>query len=163
MATDELLPLRDLQACCAPITREAITAENADALARSLRALADPARLRLVSMMVAAHEDGEACVCDLTEPLDLSQPTVSHHLRVLTDAGFLTRSKRGTWAYSTRAGVARRHRTSPRHGLGASLRRLLAEFVGTAALVAAIIGSGIAASECCHRAIPDCNCWRTPW
>jgi ArsR family transcriptional regulator len=49
--------------------------------------------------MVAAHEDGEACVCDLTEPLGLSQPTVSHHLKVLTDAGFLSRSKRGTWAY----------------------------------------------------------------
>jgi ArsR family transcriptional regulator len=98
MSTIEALTLRDLQACCAPITREAITPGNAEALARSLRALADPARLRLVSM-VAAHEDGEACVCDLTEPLGLSQPTVSHHLRVLTEAGFLTRSKRGTWAY----------------------------------------------------------------
>jgi ArsR family transcriptional regulator len=49
--------------------------------------------------MVAAHEVGEACVCDLTEPLGLSQPTVSHHLKVLVDAGFLSRSKRGTWAY----------------------------------------------------------------
>ena len=49
--------------------------------------------------MVAAHEDAEACVCDLTEPLDLAQPTVSHHLKVLMEAGFLTRSKRGTWAY----------------------------------------------------------------
>lgn len=98
MATVELLPLLDLQACCAPITREPITPMNAESLARSLRALADPARLRLVSM-VAAHEDGEACVCDLTEPLGLSQPTVSHHLRVLAEAGFLTRSKRGTWAY----------------------------------------------------------------
>ena len=66
--------------------------------ARVLKALADPARLRLVSM-VAAHEGGEACVCDLTEPLGLSQPTVSHHLKVLVEAGFLTRSKRGTWAY----------------------------------------------------------------
>jgi ArsR family transcriptional regulator len=100
MAAVELLPLRDLQACCSPITREAITPDNAEALARSLRALADRARLRLVSM-IAAHEGGEACVCDLTEPLGLSQPTVSHHLRVLTEAGFLTRSKRGTWAYYT--------------------------------------------------------------
>jgi ArsR family transcriptional regulator len=49
--------------------------------------------------MVAAHDDDEACVCDLTESIGLSQPTVSHHLKVLTDAGFLTRSKRGTWAY----------------------------------------------------------------
>jgi ArsR family transcriptional regulator len=98
MATIELLPLRDLQACCAPITGEVIGEENAISLARALKALADPGRLRLLSM-IAAHEDGEACVCDLTEPLALSQPTVSHHLKILTDAGFLTRSKRGTWAY----------------------------------------------------------------
>jgi ArsR family transcriptional regulator, arsenate/arsenite/antimonite-responsive transcriptional repressor len=98
MATPTLLPLRDLQACCAPITRDVVTPEHAASLARTMKALADPARIRLMSM-VAAHEGGEACVCDLTEPLGLSQPTVSHHLRVLTEAGFLTRSKRGTWAY----------------------------------------------------------------
>ena len=98
MAITELLPLRDLQACCAPITREVISEENAVSVARAMKALADPARLRLLSM-VAAHADGEACVCDLTEPLGLSQPTVSHHLKVLTEAGFLSRSKRGTWAY----------------------------------------------------------------
>jgi len=85
-------------ACCAPASRDAIGAEAAEALARSLKALADPARLRLVSM-VAAHPDAEACVCDLTEPLGLSQPTVSHHLKVLVEAGLLTRDKRGTWAY----------------------------------------------------------------
>ena len=98
MPVAELLPLRDLQACCAPITREVISEPNANSLARSMKALADPARIRLVSM-IAAHEDGEACVCDLTEPLGLTQPTVSHHLKVLVDAGFLSRSKRGTWAY----------------------------------------------------------------
>ena len=98
MALTELLPLRDLQACCAPITRDVISEENAASLARGLKALADPSRLQLLSM-IAAHEDGEACVCDLTEPLGLSQPTVSHHLKVLTQAGFITRSKRGTWAY----------------------------------------------------------------
>lgn len=98
MSAIELLPLRDLQACCSPITGEVMSAAHAASLARTLKALADPARLRLLSM-VAAHEDGEACVCDLTEPLGLSQPTVSHHLKVLADAGFLTRSKRGTWAY----------------------------------------------------------------
>ncbi len=92
------LPIRDLQACCSPITREPVTRENAESLAVVLKAVADPARIRLLSM-VAAHEDGEACVCDLTEPLGLSQPTVSHHLKVLVDGGFLTRSKRGTWAY----------------------------------------------------------------
>ena len=96
--TIELLPLRDLQACCAPITKDVISEENAASVARAMKALADPARLRLISM-VAAHEDGEACVCDLTEPLGLSQPTVSHHLKVLTEAGFLSRTKRGTWAY----------------------------------------------------------------
>ena len=94
----ELIPLTDVTTCSAPITREAITAENADKLARSLKAIADPARLRLISM-IAAHEDSEACVCDLTEPLELGQPTVSHHLKVLVDAGIVTRDKRGTWAY----------------------------------------------------------------
>ena len=67
-------------------------------LARILKALADPTRLRLVSM-VAAHEGGEACVCDLTEPLGLTQPTISHHLKILVDAGIFTRDKRGVWAY----------------------------------------------------------------
>ena len=98
MTLMELLPIRDVAACCSPITREAMTEANAAALGSSLRALADPARLRILSM-VAAHEDAEACVCDLTEPLGLGQPTVSHHLKILVDAGFLTRSKRGTWAY----------------------------------------------------------------
>jgi ArsR family transcriptional regulator len=83
---------------CAPITREPITEPGAAELATVLRALADPVRLRLVSM-IAAHDGGEACVCDLTAPLGLAQPTVSHHLKVLMEAGFLTRSRRGTWAY----------------------------------------------------------------
>lgn len=98
MPVAELIPLTDLASCCAPLVKAPIAAQNADSLARSLKALADPARLRILSM-VAAHADGEACVCDLTEPLDLAQPTVSHHLKVLMDAGFLTRTKRGTWAY----------------------------------------------------------------
>lgn len=98
MAITEMLPLTDVTECCAPLTREALSAENAEKLARTLKALADPARLRLVSL-VAAHVDAEACVCDLTEPLGLGQPTVSHHLKVLVDAGILTRQKRGTWAY----------------------------------------------------------------
>lgn len=98
MPVAELLPVRDLAACCAPITRGVISESDAERVARSLKAVADPARLRLISM-VAAHDDAEACVCDLTEPLGLSQPTVSHHLKVLVDAGFLTRTKRATWAY----------------------------------------------------------------
>ena len=71
---------------------------EAEALAGSLKAIADPARLRLISL-VAAHEDAEACVCDLTEPVGLSQPTVSHHLKILVDAGILIRQQRGKWAY----------------------------------------------------------------
>ncbi|UNK71519.1 metalloregulator ArsR/SmtB family transcription factor [Microbacterium sp. H1-D42] len=98
MPTLELIPLRDLQSCCAPLTRAPISQENAVSLAASLKALADPARLRILSM-ISAHADREACVCDLTEPLGLSQPTVSHHLRILVQSGFLEREKRGTWAF----------------------------------------------------------------
>lgn len=85
-------------ACCAPLVREPLAASDAEALAQTMKALADPTRLRLLSI-VAASADHEACVCDLIEPVGLSQPTVSHHLKILTEAGFLTRSKRGTWAY----------------------------------------------------------------
>jgi ArsR family transcriptional regulator len=85
-------------ACCAPPVTAPLGVEDATALARSMKALADPTRLRLLSL-VAAHEGGEACVCDLTDPVGLSQPTVSHHLKVLVDAGLLTRDKRGVWAY----------------------------------------------------------------
>ena len=99
-ATDTHVPagLSLAEACCAPLLREPISAGQAAELARILKALADPARLRLVSM-VAAHEGGEACVCDLTEPLGLTQPTISHHLKVLVEAGILSRDKRGVWAY----------------------------------------------------------------
>lgn len=97
MAGPKTLPLLDA-ACCAPLVRAPLDAAAATSLARTLKAIADPARLRLLSM-VAAHDGGEACVCDLTEPLGLTQPTVSHHLKVLVDAGLLTRDKRGVWAY----------------------------------------------------------------
>lgn len=85
-------------ACCAPLAREPLAAQDAVGLASVLKAIADPARLRLLSL-VASHEGGEACACDLTEPLGLSQPTVSHHLKTLVGAGLLTREKRGVWAY----------------------------------------------------------------
>lgn len=84
--------------CCAPLTRAPLSADDAVALAKVVKALADPARLRLLSL-IAAHEGSEACVCDLIEPLGLSQPTVSHHLKVLVDAGLVTRDKRGVWAF----------------------------------------------------------------
>ena len=84
--------------CCSTLLREPLTASQASDLARTLKALADPTRLRLV-WMVSAYEGGEACVCDLTDPLGLTQPTISHHLKILVDAGIFTREKRGKWAY----------------------------------------------------------------
>lgn len=71
---------------------------SAEALARLLKAVADPARLQLLAL-IRASESGAACACDLTGPLGLSQPTVSHHLKVLTEAGLVTREQRGTWAW----------------------------------------------------------------
>lgn len=84
--------------CCSPLTSAVLDADSADRLALVLKALAEPTRLRLVSL-VAASEDGRACVCDLTTPVGLSQPTVSHHLKVLVDAGILAREQAGRWAY----------------------------------------------------------------
>jgi ArsR family transcriptional regulator, arsenate/arsenite/antimonite-responsive transcriptional repressor len=84
--------------CCSPVTAGILTNGEAEQLARTLKALADSTRLRLLSM-VAAHESGEACVCELIDPLGLSQGTVSHHMKVLVEAGFLTREQRGKWAY----------------------------------------------------------------
>ena len=85
-------------ACCSPLMREPISADQAERLVPLLKALADPVRLRMVSI-VAASEGGEACVCDLNDAFDLSQPTISHHLKVLHDVGLLDRSKRGVWVY----------------------------------------------------------------
>jgi ArsR family transcriptional regulator len=82
--------------CCAPLAAAPLTEADADVLAGRLKALAEPGRLRLLSMVLAA---GESCVCDLTESLELSQPTVSHHLKVLVEAGILRREKRGRWAW----------------------------------------------------------------
>ncbi|WP_395244559.1 ArsR/SmtB family transcription factor [Agromyces sp. MMS24-K17] len=85
-------------ACCAPLVREPLGPADAEQLAHRIKALGDPTRLRLLSI-VAASEGQEACVCDLVEPVGLSQPTVSHHLKILTEAGFLSRTRRGSWAY----------------------------------------------------------------
>ena len=85
-------------ACCSPLSREPLSRDQADQIAPLLKALADPVRLRLMSM-VASHEGGEACVCDLTGEFDLSQPTISHHLKVLHEVGLLDRTKRGVWVY----------------------------------------------------------------
>ena len=88
----------DVAACCSPITGGVLDPAAAERLASVLKALAEPTRLRLVSL-IAAHESAEACVCDLTAPVGLTQPTVSHHLKTLVDAGLLERTQRGKWAY----------------------------------------------------------------
>jgi ArsR family transcriptional regulator, arsenate/arsenite/antimonite-responsive transcriptional repressor len=95
------LPLLDpvnALACCPPLSAQALTQDQAEQIAPLLKALADPVRLRLMSI-VASAPGGEACVCDLNEAFDLTQPTISHHLKVLHDAGLLDREKRGVWAY----------------------------------------------------------------
>jgi len=85
-------------ACCSPMVREPLDAAHAVDLARMFKALSDPVRLRLLSL-IASHEGGEACVCDLTGPFDVSQPTISHHLKVLREAGLVGSERRGTWVY----------------------------------------------------------------
>ncbi|WP_243640413.1 ArsR/SmtB family transcription factor [Nocardioides jejuensis] len=93
----ELTPVETV-ACCSPLVSEPLTSEQAERIVPLLKALADPVRLRLLSL-VAAHDGREACVCDLNDAFDLSQPTISHHLKVLHEAGLLDRAKRGTWVY----------------------------------------------------------------
>lgn len=84
--------------CCATVTESVISAEDAERTARIFKALGDPTRVRLLSL-IAASDDEEACICNLTEPVGLSQPTVSHHMKQLVDAGLVTREQRGRWAY----------------------------------------------------------------
>jgi ArsR family transcriptional regulator len=84
--------------CCPQVLAAPLGEDEAERLAGALKVLADPARLRLLSL-IGAHPDGEACVCDLTAPVGLSQPTVSHHLKVLTEAGLVGREQRGRWVY----------------------------------------------------------------
>jgi ArsR family transcriptional regulator len=84
--------------CCTPVTGRVIDVPSAEGLAHLFKALADPTRVRLISL-IAATEGGEACICDLTEPVALSQSTVSHHMKLLVDAGLVTRDQRGKWAY----------------------------------------------------------------
>lgn len=95
-----LLPLvsDDGPACCGPAAGTPLDLEQSQRLARSFKALADPTRVRLVSL-IAASRGGEACICDLTDPVGLSQPTVSHHMKLLVEAGLVTREQRGKWAY----------------------------------------------------------------
>jgi ArsR family transcriptional regulator len=93
------LPLiQQVQQCCAPLTQAPLNEPDAARLAGVLKVVADPTRLRLLSL-IASSSAGEVCVCDLTAPLGLSQPTISHHLKVLLDVGLVQRDKRSVWAY----------------------------------------------------------------
>ena len=95
------LPVID---CCVPLATPALSAAEAEATAAIFRALADPARVRIVNLL--AGSDDPVCVCELVPALELSQPTVSHHLKKLTDAGLLEREERGRWAYYSLLGEA---------------------------------------------------------
>ncbi|CAB4706216.1 unannotated protein [freshwater metagenome] len=94
----KMKPLTVLPPDCPPLLAEPLDAADADALARALKVLADPARLRILSL-IQAQPSGDACVCHLTEPLELTQPTISHHLKVLLEAGLVEREQRGSWAH----------------------------------------------------------------
>jgi ArsR family transcriptional regulator len=95
----ELLPVAGQDDLCSiPLVRDPVSEDAAAGLARVFRALGDPVRLRLVSL-IGAHQGGEACVCDLNAAFSLSQPTISHHLKVLREAGIIDSERRGTWVY----------------------------------------------------------------
>jgi ArsR family transcriptional regulator, arsenate/arsenite/antimonite-responsive transcriptional repressor len=97
----ESLPLLDLDAetpCCPPLAQQAVPAQTAAVLASAFKALGDPVRLQLMSMIASAPE-GEACVCDLTPAFELSGPTISHHLKTLREAGLVDAERRGSWVY----------------------------------------------------------------
>jgi ArsR family transcriptional regulator len=92
------MDVKAIAACCEPVLTDALGEDEAAALAAAFKVLADPARLRLLSL-IANSPGGEGCACELIGPLGRSQPTVSHHLGVLTEAGLVTRDKRGKWAW----------------------------------------------------------------
>ena len=111
----------DVAGGCSPLVREPLSADQAAELSRVFKAMGDPVRLRLLSL-IASHAGGEACVCDLTHAFDLTGPTISHHLRVLREAGLISGERRATWVY---------YRVEPD-----SLRRLSAVLVPDDAAVA---------------------------
>jgi ArsR family transcriptional regulator, arsenate/arsenite/antimonite-responsive transcriptional repressor len=90
--------LPDVVGCCAPLVRDPVSVDRAIELSRLFKALGDPVRLRLVSL-IASQQGGEACVCELTDGFDLTGPTISHHLKVLREAGLISGERRGTWVY----------------------------------------------------------------
>lgn len=92
------MTIRETSSCCTPPLSSSVTSEDAERIAHVFKALADPTRVRLMSL-IAAAEGGEACICDLIDPVGLSQGTVSHHMKLLAEAGLVTREQRGKWAY----------------------------------------------------------------
>jgi len=100
VSNQEGIPVAEFEpvACCSPLVREPLTAGQAAELSRVFKAMGDPVRLRLLSL-IASHEGGEACVCDLTGVFELTGPTISHHLKVLREAGLIVGERRGTWIY----------------------------------------------------------------
>ena len=96
----KLLPIAggEEQECCAPLAREPLSQGGADELAPLFKAVADPLRLRLLSL-IACHDGGEACVCDLLGEFDVTAPSVSYHLKILREAGLISSERRGTWVY----------------------------------------------------------------
>ncbi|MGI8814637.1 MAG: ArsR/SmtB family transcription factor [Pseudonocardia sp.] len=93
-----LAELADVVGCCSPLVREPLTGPQAVELSRLFKAMGDPVRLRLLSL-IASHAGGEACVCDLSGVFELTGPTISHHLKVLREAGLISGERRGTWIY----------------------------------------------------------------
>lgn len=129
----DAVPDVSTEACCAPVRAAALSQTEAGPLARVFKALADPVRLRILSIISAA-EDGEVCVCDLTEGFAVSGPTVSHHLRVLREAGLIEGDRRGTWIY---------YRTTT-GALDAAMGALLSMTTSTAVDLAGAVSGGVA-------------------
>jgi len=100
VVNQKLLPVLpgDEKECCAPLAREPLPPAGAAELAPLFKALADPMRLRLLSL-IACHDGGESCVCDLLEAFDVTAPSVSYHLKILREAGLISSERRGTWVY----------------------------------------------------------------
>ncbi|WP_433585617.1 ArsR/SmtB family transcription factor [Microbacterium hydrocarbonoxydans] len=110
------LTIDTTSSCCMPPLTSTVTVEEAERIAHVFKALSDPTRVRLLSL-IAATQGGEACICDLIDPVGLSQGTVSHHMKLLAEAGLVTREQRGKWAYFALADGAL-------EGAAASLRAL---------------------------------------
>src|SRR5260370_25334915 len=113
--TLELIPVARLggaEACSSPLIGEPVSEGTAAGLAQVFKALGDPVRIRLVSL-IGAHQGGEVCVCDLTTAFDLTQPTISHHLKVLRQAGLIESERRGTWVYYRQGPAARDRVAAP--------------------------------------------------